>query len=210
MNRLRAGMTQAELARAIGTTQSHVSEYESGARRIETMPAGEFVRLKAVPDVTDALLLDADLSGIDRTPSRRPRTGSPACAAGFGVGATEPRSICSSKRSSIWRAAWTSGRRPSPVPWALGHDILVQRVGQHVERPQGPRVRFGRVGHRLQRAFEPAAQADQLDFLPRLKAGDSYSVSLMGHRGSVGSRFMGDGVAAGRGQSPSHIASTGV
>lgn len=30
--RLRAGMTQAELARAIGTTQSHVSEYESGAR----------------------------------------------------------------------------------------------------------------------------------------------------------------------------------
>ena len=84
MNRLRAGMTQAELARAIGTTQSHVSEYESGARRIETMPAGEFVRLKAVLDVTD--------------------------------GATEPRSICSSKRSSIWRAAWTSGRRPSPVP----------------------------------------------------------------------------------------------
>lgn len=65
MNRLRAGMTQAELARAIGTTQSHVSEYESGARRIETMPAGEFVRLKAVLDVTDALLLDADLSGID-------------------------------------------------------------------------------------------------------------------------------------------------
>lgn len=61
--RLRAGMTQAELARAIGTTQSHVSEYESGARRIETMPAGEFVRLKAVLDATDALLLDADLSG---------------------------------------------------------------------------------------------------------------------------------------------------
>ena len=63
--RLRAGMTQAELARAIGTTQSHVSAYESGARRSETMPAGEFVRLKAVLDVTDALLLDADLSGID-------------------------------------------------------------------------------------------------------------------------------------------------
>lgn len=35
MNRLRAGMTQAELARAIGTTQSHVSEYESGARRMD-------------------------------------------------------------------------------------------------------------------------------------------------------------------------------
>ena len=64
--RLRAGMTQAELAEAIGTKQSHVSEYESGARRIETMPAGEFVRLKAVLDVTDALLLDVDLSGIDQ------------------------------------------------------------------------------------------------------------------------------------------------
>lgn len=96
------------------------------------------------------------------------------------------------------------------MPWALGHDILVQRVGQHVERPHGPRVRFGRAGHRLQRAFEPAAQADQLDFLPCLKAGDSYSVSLMGHRGSAGSRFTGDRVAAGLGQPPSHIASTGV
>lgn len=96
------------------------------------------------------------------------------------------------------------------MPWALGHDILVQRVGQHAKRPHGPRVRFGRAGHRLQRAFEPAAQADQLDFLPRLKAGDSYSVSLMGHRGSVGSRFTGDRVAAGLSQPPSHIASTGV
>ena len=45
---------------------------------------------------------------------------------------------------------------------------------------------------------------------PRLKAGDSYSASLMGHRGSVGSRFAGDGVVVGRGQPPSHIASTGV
>lgn len=51
---------------------------------------------------------------------------------------------------------------------------------------------------------------DAFDFLPRLKAGDSYSVSLMRHRGSVGSRFMGDGVAAGLSQPPSHIASTGV
>ena len=49
-----------------------------------------------------------------------------------------------------------------------------------------------------------------LDFLPRLKAGDSYSASLMGHCGSVGSRFTGDRVAAGLGQPPSHIASTGV
>ena len=49
-----------------------------------------------------------------------------------------------------------------------------------------------------------------IDFLPRLKAGDSYSASLMGHRGSAGSRFTGDRVAAGLGQPPSHIASTGV
>ncbi len=49
-----------------------------------------------------------------------------------------------------------------------------------------------------------------LDFLHRLKAGDSYSASLMGHRGSAGSRFTGDRVAAGLGQPPSHIASTGV
>ena len=52
--------------------------------------------------------------------------------------------------------------------------------------------------------------ASHFDFLPRLKAGDSYSASLMGHRGSVGSRFAGDGVVVGRGQPPSHIASTGV
>ena len=51
---------------------------------------------------------------------------------------------------------------------------------------------------------------DRFDFLPRLKAGDSYPASLMGHRSSVGSRFTGDGVAAGRGQPPSHVASTGV
>lgn len=29
-----AGLTQAELAAAIGSTQSHVSEYENGARRL--------------------------------------------------------------------------------------------------------------------------------------------------------------------------------
>ena len=48
------------------------------------------------------------------------------------------------------------------------------------------------------------------DFLPRLKAGDSYPASLMGHRSSMGSRFTGDRVAAGQSQPPSHIASTGV
>lgn len=72
MNRLRGlrlaeGMTQAELARAIGTTQSHVSEYESGIRRIATMPAGQFVRLKAVLGASDALLL-----GSGPPPDRSP------------------------------------------------------------------------------------------------------------------------------------------
>lgn len=38
-----AELTQAELAAAIGSTQSHVSEYENGARRLETMPAAQFL-----------------------------------------------------------------------------------------------------------------------------------------------------------------------
>ena len=99
--RLRAGMTQAELARAIGTTQSHVSEYESGARRIETMPAGEFVRLKAVLDVTDALLLDADLSGIDPDA---------VAAAENRVAATAPQASASARQSLV-RSARRSGAR---------------------------------------------------------------------------------------------------
>ena len=56
--RLRAGMTQAELAEAIGTTQSHVSEYESGRRRLESMPALQFTRLVTVLDASPSLLLD--------------------------------------------------------------------------------------------------------------------------------------------------------
>ena len=56
--RLMAGMTQAELAEAIGTTQSHVSEYERGVRRLESMPALQFVRLFTVLDASPSLLLD--------------------------------------------------------------------------------------------------------------------------------------------------------
>ena len=56
--RLMAGMTQAELAEAIGTTQSHVSEYERGVRRLESMPALQFVRLFTVLDASPTLLLD--------------------------------------------------------------------------------------------------------------------------------------------------------
>ena len=63
MNRLRgfrlaAGLTQAELAEAIGTTQSHVSEYESGRRRLAAMPALQFTRLTTVLDASPSLLLD--------------------------------------------------------------------------------------------------------------------------------------------------------
>ena len=97
MNRLRAGMTQAELARAIGTTQSHVSEYESGARQIETMPAGEFVRLKAVLDVTDALLC---VCSIESGPCERVDV--------FHVsGRFWSTSACGEKRTPA-RPAWTS------------------------------------------------------------------------------------------------------
>lgn len=59
--RLRVGMTQAELAEAIGTTQSHVSEYESGRRRLAAMPALQFTRLTTVLDVSPPLLLEDDV-----------------------------------------------------------------------------------------------------------------------------------------------------
>lgn len=62
--RLRAGMTQAELAEAIGTTQSHVSEYESGRRRLAAMPALQFTRLTTVLDASPSLLLEDD---VERT-----------------------------------------------------------------------------------------------------------------------------------------------
>jgi len=48
--RLRAEMTQRELAEAIGVPQSHVSEYEKNKRRIPEGKAKELARLlKSVP-----------------------------------------------------------------------------------------------------------------------------------------------------------------
>ena len=91
-----------------------------------------------------------------------------------------------------------------------GEDVM-----QVVEGDADPRAEPVPVGGLADTGLDVQARAAEaepwgLDFLPRLKAGDSYSASLMGHRGSVGSRFMGDRVAAGRSQPPSHIASTGV
>lgn len=56
-----AGLTQAELAAAIGSTQSHVSEYENGARRLETMPAAQFLRLAEILDVNPRMLLTGEI-----------------------------------------------------------------------------------------------------------------------------------------------------
>lgn len=56
-----AGLSQAELAAAIGSTQSHVSEYENGARRLETMPAAQFLRLAEILDVNPRMLLTGEI-----------------------------------------------------------------------------------------------------------------------------------------------------
>ena len=56
-----AGLTQAELAAAIGSTQSHVSEYENGTRRLETMPAAQFLRLAEILDVNPRMLLTGEI-----------------------------------------------------------------------------------------------------------------------------------------------------
>jgi len=48
--RLRAGLTQKELAKAIGVPQSHISEYERNKRSIPRQKAEELARvLKTVP-----------------------------------------------------------------------------------------------------------------------------------------------------------------
>lgn len=81
-----AGLTQAELAAAIGSTQSHVSEYENGARRLETMPAAQFLRLAEILDVNPRMLLtgeipyhDDEIAAIGRV--ARARRGAGACPA---------------------------------------------------------------------------------------------------------------------------------
>lgn len=81
--------------------------------------------------------------------------------------------------------------------WTPPFASMVQSAARRSPKPLIPvRVRIG--------------VRTEFDFLSRLKAGDSYPASLMGHRSSAGSRFTGDRVATGHGQPPSHIASTGV
>lgn len=63
--RLRAGLTQAELARIAGTTQAHVSEYENGTRRLGTMPAERFLRMARALDVDPWVLLTGETPGYD-------------------------------------------------------------------------------------------------------------------------------------------------
>ena len=63
--RLRAEMTQKEVAAAINVPQSHISEYEKNKRRIPEGKAKELAKLlKSVP--SNFLPIDEVLSGIDK------------------------------------------------------------------------------------------------------------------------------------------------
>jgi transcriptional regulator with XRE-family HTH domain len=47
--RLQTGLTQAEVARALGTTQGYVSKSESGERRIDAVELNDFARVYGAP-----------------------------------------------------------------------------------------------------------------------------------------------------------------
>jgi transcriptional regulator with XRE-family HTH domain len=47
--RLQAGLTQAEVAKALGEPQSFISKCESGERRVDYVELREFARLYKVP-----------------------------------------------------------------------------------------------------------------------------------------------------------------
>lgn len=47
--RLNTGLTQAEVARALGTTQAYVSKSESGERRIDAVELHDFARVYGAP-----------------------------------------------------------------------------------------------------------------------------------------------------------------
>jgi transcriptional regulator with XRE-family HTH domain len=47
--RRRAGLTQAEVARALGTTQAYVSKSESGERRMDALELNDFARIYGTP-----------------------------------------------------------------------------------------------------------------------------------------------------------------
>ena len=52
-------MSQRGLGKAVGLSQGNISDYETGLRRIDTMPAGKFVRiLRALGGIDPSILLD--------------------------------------------------------------------------------------------------------------------------------------------------------
>ena len=114
-----AGLTQAELAAAIGSTQSHVSEYENGARRLETMPAAQFLRLAEILDVDPRMLLTGEIPYM--TMRSRQKAGSPAHAADTRGPRTRTMRAGCSPRS--WCLPGFAARREDSPPRA--HPITV-------------------------------------------------------------------------------------
>lgn len=65
--RRKSGLTQAELAEAVGRPQSFVSKYEAGERRVDVV---EFVRITSVLKVDPAKLIRTLKERINRAESR--------------------------------------------------------------------------------------------------------------------------------------------
>jgi transcriptional regulator with XRE-family HTH domain len=55
--RLKAGLTQTEVAERLGVTQSHVSDVERGSRRLDVIELGDLARIcgTSLPDVVAEL-----------------------------------------------------------------------------------------------------------------------------------------------------------
>jgi transcriptional regulator with XRE-family HTH domain len=76
-----AGLTQAEVAKALGTTQGYVSKCEQGERRVDAVELSDFAQVYGAP-VDSLLPLSpaprlAGANRLRRVPERRirPRTG---------------------------------------------------------------------------------------------------------------------------------------
>lgn len=68
--RLTTGLTQAEVARALGTTQAYVSKSESGERRIDAVELYDFARVYGAP--LETLLPDSKLRPLWGAGAARP------------------------------------------------------------------------------------------------------------------------------------------
>jgi transcriptional regulator with XRE-family HTH domain len=65
--RLDAGLTQAEVAEALGTTQGHVSKCEPGERRVDAVEPSDFAQVYGAPiDSLLPLCTAPRLAGGDR------------------------------------------------------------------------------------------------------------------------------------------------